>query len=383
MQDKFSLANRDFSFWELDTLSRAHDFVIVGAGLVGLSTALSLRAKHPKADILVLERSYIPYGASTRNAGFACFGSVTEILEDIRQLGEEEVAKLIQSRWNGLKILRDRIGDEALKYKTKCGYEIFKQSEAIIIKEATHAIPEINQLIQQATGLSGCFSLEANNFGMNCASHIIRNKYEGQLHPGMMMSKLKKLVLLEGIEILYGVEVEGYNANEDSVSINFKNAKELEFRANQLFITTNAFTPSIFPDIDIKPGRNQVLITKPIKDFKLEGCFHYDKGFVYFRDYQERLLIGGGRNIALDNESTDEFGITEEIQNYLRSIVDEVILPEIEWQEDIWWSGIIATGSTKKPIVESIDTNIHLGVRLSGMGVALGSLIGHQLAELV
>ena len=383
MQDKFSLANRDFSFWELDILSRTRDFVIVGAGLVGLSTALSLREKYPNADILVLERSHIPYGASTRNAGFACFGSITEILEDLQYLGEEEVSKLIHSRWDGLKILRDRIGDEALHYKTNGGYEVFKQDESNLIKEATNAIPEINELIHQAIGLSECFSLEENNFGMTCDSQIICNKYEGQLHPGMMMTRLKNLVSSNGIEILYGVEVEGFNSNEDSVDIHIKHSKELELRANQLFLTTNAFTPRIFPDVDIKPGRNQVLITKPITNLKLEGCFHYDKGYVYFRDYNGRLLIGGGRNIALLHETTDIFGTTEEIQNYLRSIIEEVILPDVKWEEDIWWSGIIATGSTKTPIVKSVEKNIHLGVRLSGMGVALGSLIGLQLAELV
>jgi hypothetical protein len=40
-------------------------------------------------------------------------------------------------------------------------------------------------------------------------------------------------------------------------------------------------------------------------------------------------------------------------------------------------------GSTKNPIVEQLSDNVYCGVRLGGMGVAIGSLIGQELADLV
>ena len=42
----------------------------------------------------------------------------------------------------------------------------------------------------------------------------------------------------------------------------------------------------------------------------------------------------------------------------------------------------MGVGSTKAPIVERIDERIAVGVRLGGMGVAIGSLVGQELAEL-
>ena len=40
-------------------------------------------------------------------------------------------------------------------------------------------------------------------------------------------------------------------------------------------------------------------------------------------------------------------------------------------------------GSAKNPIVEQLSDHVYCGVRLGGMGVAIGSLIGQELADLV
>jgi hypothetical protein len=42
----------------------------------------------------------------------------------------------------------------------------------------------------------------------------------------------------------------------------------------------------------------------------------------------------------------------------------------------------MGVGQTKAPIIEKIDERIAVGVRLGGMGVAIGSLVGKELSEL-
>ena len=63
------------SFWERDSFFNDIDVVIIGSGIVGLSTALSLRERDATLRIAIIERGAMPAGASTRNAGFACFNS--------------------------------------------------------------------------------------------------------------------------------------------------------------------------------------------------------------------------------------------------------------------------------------------------------------------
>ena len=85
------------SYWEKTSLLN-YDVIVVGSGIVGLSTALSIKEKSPGQRVLVLERSILPTGASTKNAGFACIGSLTEILDDLTHMSTQEVLSLVELR---------------------------------------------------------------------------------------------------------------------------------------------------------------------------------------------------------------------------------------------------------------------------------------------
>lgn len=69
------------SYWEQKNFFR-YELIVIGSGFTGLSTAINFKKKNPKARVLILEKGVFPTGASTKNAGFACFGSLTEILDD-------------------------------------------------------------------------------------------------------------------------------------------------------------------------------------------------------------------------------------------------------------------------------------------------------------
>ena len=56
---------------------------------MGISTAIEIKRYNPQAKILVLDKKALPIGASTKNAGFACFGSISEIYEDVTLYGED------------------------------------------------------------------------------------------------------------------------------------------------------------------------------------------------------------------------------------------------------------------------------------------------------
>ena len=89
----------NFSYWELKNWFTDIDYTVVGSGIVGLNCALALREKFPESKILILEKGILPQGASTKNAGFACFGSISEIIDDLKSHSEEEVTQLISKRW--------------------------------------------------------------------------------------------------------------------------------------------------------------------------------------------------------------------------------------------------------------------------------------------
>lgn len=69
------LNHQQLSYWERKTFLKDIDYIVIGAGIVGFSCAYHLKEKFPSAKVVVLERGYLPTGASSKNAGFACFGS--------------------------------------------------------------------------------------------------------------------------------------------------------------------------------------------------------------------------------------------------------------------------------------------------------------------
>jgi len=369
----------NLSYWEHQTWLSNIDFTIVGSGIVGLNTALHLKSRFPKARILILERGFLPNGASTKNAGFACFGSLSEILDDLNSHSETEVVDLVQKRVDGLKLLRNNLGDKAIDYQAWGGYELFVPRNLEFFEHCISKMNDINQLLEPVFK-KPVFSTRTNSFGFkNIHEPLIFNQFEGQINTGKMMEALLQKAQNAGIRILNNITVEEFSEKNNSVEIK---TDQFQFSTNKLLITTNGFASTLGIS-EVKPARAQVLITKPIKNLQLKGTFHLDKGYYYFRNIHERILIGGGRNLDIKTEETTIMEQTDLIQNRLEDLLKSTILPNTEFEIDQRWSGIMGVGNQKKPILKHMSENVVCGVRLGGMGVAIGSLIGKELAELV
>ena len=149
-----------------------------------------------------------------------------------------------------------------------------------------------------------------------------------------------------------------------------------EISAKKVVVATNGFAAELLDLKDVKPARAQVLVTKPIKNLKIKGTFHYDEGYYYFRNIGNRILFGGGRNLDFKTETTAEFKLNPKIQSRLSNLLKHMILPETTVEIEQRWSGIMGVGNEKKPIIKKISPNIVCAVRMGGMGVAIGSLVG-------
>ncbi|MBD3863030.1 NAD(P)/FAD-dependent oxidoreductase [Olleya marilimosa] len=366
------------SYWEIKSWLTNVDYTIVGSGIVGLNCALHLRKRFPKANILILEKGTLPQGASTKNAGFACFGSLSEIVADLKTHTEQEVLDLVQKRVKGLQKLRDNLGDKTIDYQQLGGYELFNTNSdlfEICLEQKTL----VNNLLKPVFE-DNVFSLKENRFGFkNIKNQYCFNQFEGQIDTGRMMEALLQKALLKGIKILNNVSVFGFSEDANAVKVG---TNQFSFSTSKLLIATNGFA-SVLNIPKVKPARAQVLITKPIKNLHIKGAFHLDEGYYYFRNIDNRILFGGGRNLDFKGEETTELSQTDLIQNKLEALLKSTILPNTPFQIEHRWSGIMGVGTQKKPIVKQLSNNVFCGVRLGGMGVAIGSLIGEELANLI
>jgi len=367
----------NYSYWELKEWFTNIDFTIVGSGIVGLNCALQLKKTHPKANILILEKGMLPQGASTKNAGFACFGSLSELIDDLETHTPNEVFNLVEKRWQGLQLLRKNLGDKKIDFQQNKGYELCENNE--FFETCISRKKELNDLLHPIFK-ADVFSISDNRFHFQNVHHkYITNNFEGQIDTGKMAFELLQKAQKLGVKILNNIAVESFAENGNQVEVH---SDKITFKTNKLFIATNGFSNQLLEE-KVQPARAQVLITKPIKNLQIKGTFHLDKGYYYFRNINNRILFGGGRNLDFKTEETTEFGQTEIIQNHLEQLLKDTILPNTPFEIDHRWSGIMGVGNQKKAIVKQISNHVFCGVRLGGMGVAIGSLVGKELAELI
>jgi len=372
--------NVKVSYWEKKEFLDNKDVVVIGSGIVGLFTAYYLKKKNPKLNVLVIERGVLPHGASTKNAGFACFGSPTELYDDLQKMKEDVVWETVKMRWEGLKRLRKILRDKNIGFDNVGGMECFTSKQEF--EKMLDFINVLNKNMKEVIGKKNVYAdvtYKKNIYKFKKIQGIILNQFEGSIQTGRMMKQLLELCRQNGVEVLNGIKVNRLHDAGKCVEVQ---TDFYDFKVPKVIVTTNGFAAELTGRKDVLPARAQVLITSKIKNLNWKGTFHMDRGFYYFRDLDGRILLGGGRNLDLKGETTTDFALTDKIQLKLERLLKEIILPDKKFEIEHRWVGIMGVGPEKKPIIEWYGKNILLAVRMGGMGVAIGSMVGKKAAEL-
>jgi len=372
----------NISFWEKNWLTD-YDYAVIGAGIVGCFTALKIASENKNAKIALIERGILPLGASTKNAGFACFGSISEIEKNLKEMSDDDLLSLLELRIKGLEKLRSNLGDKNISFSNCGGHELFFSKKKI--EERIH---KINDFLEPLIG-KNCYSLcnnkiKACSFSKEIVAAIAENKFEGSIDPGKMIFSLKKKLGSLGVDCFFSTDVESFEETSKKIFLKLKSSyQSITIKTNKLAICTNAFAKKWFKMEDISPGRGIILLTNKMPNLKISGCFHYNQGYYYFRNLGNRLLLGGGREIDIENETTFSFGTNSKIRQKLIEDLKVFILPNREFNIESEWSGIMGFGNNKLPLIKKLSENISLGVRLGGMGISIGSIVGEKTAELI
>lgn len=350
---------------------------------MGLFSALFHKRAHPQDHVVVLERGAHPSGASVKNAGFACFGSPSELLADLEKEGADVALARVEERWRGLLELRHEMGDARIGFEPSGGHEVYRTGSPLYPRVA-EGFDGLNDALL-AIFRKPVFRWDDAGIartGLRGVDHLVRTDLEGPIDTGLMMGALMGKVAEAGVLIRPHSAVT--RIDDGSAGVDIALADGAVITADQALVCTNGYTPGLLPQLDVVPARGQVLLTGPVPQLKLRGTYHMDEGFYYFRDHCGAVLLGGGRDLDIAGETTMADGITPPIQNALEQLLREVILPDQPFTIDRRWSGIMGFGAkSKTPIIERVSEHVGVAVRLGGMGVAIGIRVARRAAAMM
>jgi glycine/D-amino acid oxidase-like deaminating enzyme len=157
----------------------------------------------------------------------------------------------------------------------------------------------------------------------------------------------------------------------------------MPIRTNHLLICTNGFTQKLLPTLSVSPARGQVFVTQLLGKLPFQGIFHADQGYIYFRSLNNRILIGGGRNLDFEGEETFDMNVTTQFEKYLKNYLEEIVLPGSSVSFDFRWSGIMGMNEQRTPIIGWHSSRVCLAVRMGGMGVALSAWVAEEVGRVI
>lgn len=354
------------SFWQAEGHQpvRKVDFLVVGAGLVGCATAFF--AKQAGYEVVITEKADIAQGASGRNAGFMITGLDTYYHRAVDKYGEVVSREMWDISRRTINFWKERIqqANGAVQFDP-CGSHLLSESpeEAKDIEIAARALDK--------AGIEVHFhSTDPLGRGFYNA---IENPHDAAVHPVQLAQAVLKQ---SGAELIANNEL--YAIEQPHAGLVTVYTRQWIFKARYVMLCTNAYSPYIDPYFvgKVIPTRGQVLVTGPLPEPVLRTCGYSDYGYMYYRStFDNRLLLGGGRNRYFDTENgTTEDRITEGVQRtldtYLKHRFPDVTVPVARR-----WAGIMGFSIDGLPLAGTLPDKPRVGfaVAFTGHGLSLGA----------
>ena len=338
-------------------LAGAPDVVIIGGGVTGCSCALTL-AEHGVA-VRLHDGREIAGGASGRNGGFALRGAATPYDVALDQFGNDGARLLMQLTERSLDRLEElagdafhRVGSLRLAFDADEREALLREHDAL--REDGFAVEWLDEL---PTPLDALYR------------GALLHPPDGVLQPARWVRRLAARAAAAGAEIVVGEPVEVDR-----------------FDAPAVVVAADGFTSSVLPELvgTVRPTRGQVLITEPYPELRYPRPHYARDGYDYWHQRPDgRLVIGGNRDAALDDEQTAVEATTPVVQDRIEALAARLMdeSPRVERR----WAGIWGTTPDAAPLVGPLPgrDGVWIAGGYSGHGNVLGLACGDLLARAI
>ena len=356
------------------------DFVIIGAGITGLSAARQLGKLMPNNKIILVDAQLCGEGASSRNSGYLVESTLNDGFVSNKKIeGYREKTELYR---NGIRSVKNFIKEHQVDCDwNECGK--YYASSNIADKKRLEEFSETLKTININHEILNEIDLK-KRLGTSFYKTSIFTNGDVMLNPAKLAKSMVK-ALPSNIHVYENSKLVKWNRNDKIINCFFENAS---IRASNIIFCTNGFFKSLNVNTNYSfPLLLTASMTRPLTDDE----FNYigrpkEWGVLSVRPMgatvrltaDKRILI---RNTAeLSSSSTltplkmqerkqlHQYGIIKRFPSLPKDIIDST------------WSGIACRSGNAAQFFQK-NGNVFVAGCYNGSGLGLGTLFGEQIAN--
>ena len=387
---KFNLENDNGCGWlnqlpkriEIKTLNKdlTSDYLIIGAGYTGLSTARKLSEIDNSKKIIIIDAQLAGEGGSSRNSGYL----VDTTLNDGFTSNKD-----IKNYKKKVKIYN--LGIEAVKryvkeYQVDCDWnDSGKYFASSKLEDEEKAKSFSNLLTNLNFGNKILYKEDLKkNLGTSFYSIGVYTNGGILLNPAKLVRSMID-TLPENIELFENTQLFNWKTRNHKIECQFKNNKII---TNKIIFCNNGFLRSL----NIKknysfPITLTASMTRPLSDKEFQSIGSpLEWGVLPIRPMGATIRLTKDRRILIRNTAEirnpnlmNENDLSKRVKLHNSGIKKRFPnLPDNLIEDS--WSGIVCRSGNSSQIFEKIDKNIYVAGCYNGSGIGVGTLFGEQIA---
>ena len=361
------------------------DWLIIGAGITGLSAAHSLAQLHPQARIVIVDRQRAAQGASARNSGYAV---AHENPADDELIGNSGFAGYAVDSTIG-QAAADEVRMRIAHHGIDCEY---RDSGYYFAVNDPGKLTQVEAKLKtlQAVGASAHF-LE----GAQLAQTLGTRHYQAAIWCGNGNALLQPAKYVKGlldalpanVSLLENTDISGLERLSGGRIRASGSQGSIE--AAQVLVCLNAFIPRAGIDTGATfPMELSASLTRPLTDKEYEAIGNVEPwGVLSTRPLGATVRLTPDRRVMIRNTAeyrTRDLSNRDLLQRRKHHLLGlQRRFPGLDEQDIAYtWTGHLSASRSGQPYFAKVEEGIYAVAGCNGSGVARGTLWGRLLAEL-